>query len=147
MTQLLLGIDLGTGSSKGVLTTPDGEIVATVTRPRPRSMLMPHPGWAEADAEVWWADVVAITRELLSQADAGRVAALCVSGVGPCLLLCNEGAPVRPAILYGIDMRATAEIDELNQRLGETEVLERSGTPLTSQAVGPKALWLSLIHI
>jgi xylulokinase len=142
MTQLLLGIDLGTGSSKGVLTTPDGEIVATATRPRPRSMSMPHPGWAEADAEVWWADVVAIAQELLSQAEAGQVAALCVSGVGPCLLLCHEGVPVRPAILYGIDMRATAEIEELNRRLGEAEVLERGGTPLTSQAVGPKALWV-----
>ncbi|MCW2836505.1 MAG: sugar kinase, partial [Marmoricola sp.] len=55
MSQLLLGIDLGTGSSKGVLTTPDGEIVATAVRPRPGSMSMPVPGWAEVDAEgVWW---------------------------------------------------------------------------------------------
>ena len=72
MTQLLLGIDLGTGSSKGVLTTPDGEIVATATLPRARSMQMPRPGWAEVDAEtVWWADVVALCRDLTGRA-AGR---------------------------------------------------------------------------
>ena len=144
MTQLLLGIDLGTGSSKGVLTTPDGEIVATAVRPRPQSMSMPHPGWAEVDAEsVWWADVVALSQELVPQAGSAEIAAMCVSGVGPCLLLTDDGGrPVRPAILYGIDSRATAEITELDERLGSAEVLERCGTPLTTQAVGPKALWV-----
>jgi xylulokinase len=144
MTSLLLGIDLGTASSKGVLTTPDGQIVATAVRPRPRSVSMPVPGWAEVDAErVWWADVVAITRELLPQAGGADIAALCVSGVGPCLVLADDlGRPVRPSILYGIDSRATAEIAELNQRLGDAAVLDRCGTPLTTQAVGPKALWV-----
>ena len=144
MTQLLLGIDLGTGSSKGVLTTPDAEIVATAVRARPQSMSMPFPGWAEVDAEsVWWADVVALSQELVPQAGSAEIAAMCVSGVGPCLLLADEaGRPVRPAILYGIDSRATAEIGELNERLGTADVLERCGTPLTTQAVGPKALWV-----
>ncbi len=143
MSELLLGIDLGTGSSKGVLTTPEGEIVATAVRPRPHSMSMPRPGWAEVDAEeVWWGDVVALCRELLPQAG-GSVAAITVSGVGPCLLLTDAaGRPVRPAILYGIDARATTEIEELDDRLGSAAVLERCGTPLTTQAVGPKALWM-----
>jgi xylulokinase len=144
MTSLLLGIDLGTGSSKGVLATPDGEIVATAVRPRPHSMSMPFPGWAEVDAvEVWWQDVIALSRELVPQAGGAEIAAVCVSGVGPCLVLTDEGGhPVRPAILYGIDSRATAEIAELDETLGSAAVLQRCGTPLTTQAVGPKALWV-----
>lgn len=144
MTALLLGIDVGTGSSKGVLTTPDGAIVATAVRARPDSMSMPRPGWAEVDAtEIWWRDVVSITRELVDRAGGAPISALCVSGVGPCLVLTDaDGGPVRPAILYGIDSRATAEIAELDQRLGGAEVLDRCGTPLTTQAVGPKALWV-----
>ncbi|MGI9086037.1 MAG: FGGY-family carbohydrate kinase [Aeromicrobium sp.] len=144
MTSLLLGIDLGTGSSKGVLATPDGQIVATAVRPRPHSMSMPFPGWAEVDAvEVWWQDVMALSRELVPQAAGAEIAAVCVSGVGPCLVLADEeGWPVRPAILYGIDSRATAEIAELDETLGSAAVLQRCGTPLTTQAVGPKALWV-----
>ncbi len=144
MTSLLLGIDLGTGSSKGVLATPDGQIVATAVRPRPHSMSMPYSGWAEVDAvEVWWQDVVALARELVPQIAGAEIAGVCVSGVGPCLVLADEtGTPVRPAILYGIDSRATAEIDELDERLGTAAVLQRCGTPLTTQAVGPKALWV-----
>jgi xylulokinase len=144
MGDLLLGLDLGTGSSKGVLTTADGTVVATATRPRPRSMSMPRPGWAEVDPEaVWWADVVALSRELVAQAGTSSVAAVCVSGVGPCLVLCDEqDRPVRPAILYGIDMRATAEIEELVERYGADAVLRTCGTPITTQAVGPKAMWV-----
>lgn len=144
MSDVLLGVDMGTGSSKAVMTTVAGQILATATRPRPQSMSMPRPGWAEVDAEaVWWGDVVSLCRELVAQLAGNTIAAVCVSGVGPSLLLC-DGAdrPVRPAILYGIDMRATAEIEELTQRYGAADILARGGTPLTTQAVGPKALWV-----
>jgi xylulokinase len=141
MTALLLGIDIGTGSSKAVLATPDGEVVATAAKQH--GMSLPRPGWAEVDAEdVWWADVVALCRELTYRTT-DRIAGVCVSGVGPCLLLCDENIrPVRPAILYGIDMRATAEIEELTQRFGQQRILERSGKLLSTQAVGPKLLWV-----
>ena len=144
MTDVLLGVDIGTGSSKAVLTTADGHILATATRPHPHSVSMPRPGWAEVDADrVWWQDLVSLCRELATRAGEHRIAALCVSGVGPCLLLCDDAdRPVRPAILYGIDMRAGDEIEELTRRYGADEILARGGTALSSQAVGPKALWV-----
>ena len=144
VNDLLLGIDLGTGSSKGVLARADGTVVATATRPRPRSLSMPHPGWAEVDPEgVWWDDVTSIAKELAGKAGSAPIGAVCVSGVGPCLVLCDEqDRPVRPAILYGIDMRATDEIEELVGRYGADDVLRTTGSPITTQAVGPKALWV-----
>jgi xylulokinase len=142
VTDLVLGIDVGTGSSKGVLATPDGTIIATTSRPH--TMSLPRPGWAEVDAEqVWWADVVSISRELGAATGGGRISGVCVSGVGPCLLLCDAAVrPLRPAILYGIDMRATAEIDELTYRYGADEIVRRGGSSLSTQAVGPKMLWV-----
>lgn len=142
MTSLLLGIDIGTGSTKGVLCRPDGEVVATATRPH--TMDLPRPGWAEVDAEgVWWDDVVGVCRELLAGRDPATVAGVCVSGVGPCLLLCDDDLrPVRPAILYGIDTRASEEIVELTARLGQDALVQRCGKALSSQAVGPKMLWV-----
>src|SRR3712207_9468976 len=96
-SELRIGVDLGTGSSKGVLARPDGEVVATAQRPHELSL--PRPGWVEHDAEkVWWADFVAICEELLPQAD-NRVAAGCTSGIGACLLPADEeGNPLRPAL-------------------------------------------------
>jgi|SRR5665647_2446572 len=140
--EVLLGIDIGTSSTKGVLATPDGHIVASARREH--SLSTPRPGWAEADAEsVWWAEVVGISRQLMAAADNCRVMGVCVSGVGPCLLLCDEALrPLRPAILYGIDMRATDEIEELDRRFGGHRIVERGGTALSTQAVGPKMLWV-----
>lgn len=142
---LVLGIDMGTASSKGVLTSVSGEVLATAVRDRPHSMKQPRPSWAEVDAEaVWWADLTTISRELVRAAGAGVVAGVCVSGVGPCLVLCGpDDRPLRPAILYGIDMRAQQEIDELTRDLGPEQILRRCGKALSSQAVGPKLAWLA----
>lgn len=139
--ELLLGIDIGTSSSKGVLARADGAILATAQRPHPLSL--PRPGWVEhAALDVWWADFVALCGELVPQAD-GKLAGVAVSGIGPCLLPADAAdVPLRPAILYGIDTRATAEIAELNERYGAEAILTRGGSALTSQAIGPKLLWV-----
>jgi xylulokinase len=93
---------------------------------------------------MWWREVCEISAKLMAAAPSGaNVAAMCVSGVGPCLVLCDDDLrPLRPAILYGIDTRATAEIDSLTEELGANEILERAGTLLSSQAVGPKLEWV-----
>ncbi|MEW1928998.1 FGGY-family carbohydrate kinase [Streptomyces sp. NPDC088360] len=142
-TGLLLGVDIGTSSSKGVLVRPDGTLVARAQREHVTST--PHPGWFEHDADgVWWAEFRDLARELLAELPAGEtLAAVGVSGIGPCLLPVDEkGAPVRPAILYGVDTRAGAEIAEQNERYGPEEIISRCGSPLTSQAIGPKLAWL-----
>jgi xylulokinase len=140
---LLLGIDMGTGSTKGVLVDAAGSVIATETAPH--AMSLPRPGWAEADAEgLWWREVCEISAALMAQVpDGGTVAGMCVSGVGPCLVLCDDTLrPLRPAILYGVDTRATAEIAALTEEFGEKEILDRAGTLLSSQAVGPKIEWV-----
>jgi xylulokinase len=142
VVDVFLGIDIGTSGSKGVLVTGTGEILARTSRGHRTST--PHPGWVEHDADsVWWADFLALTRELTG-ATAGRPAGLAVSGIGPCLLPADgAGRPLRPGILYGVDTRAGAEIAELTGELGAAEILRRGGTPLSSQAVGPKIRWLA----
>lgn len=141
MTDLLLGIDIGTSSSKGVLVRPDGTIVAAAQRPH--ALSLPKPGWAEHDADAsWWGDFTAIARELTGGGH-GEVVAVCASGIGPAVLAVDEaGAALRPAILYGIDTRAMAEVDELNARLGTKTILARGGTALSSQAGGAKIAWI-----
>lgn len=140
---LLLGVDIGTASSKGVLVDPDGAVLARSVREH--AVSTPRPGWVEHDAEsVWWADFTAITADLLRATEGRPLAGLGLSGIGPCLLAADErGTPLRPAILYGVDTRAGAEIAELNEEFGADEILARCGSPLTSQAVGPKLRWLA----
>jgi xylulokinase len=141
---LLLGIDVGTFGSKGVLCTPHGEVVAVHSVEH--GLAVPQPGWAEQDADaVWWGDVCRLTHALLSQAGVTgeHVAAVGISALGPDLVALDAaGRPLRPAILYGVDTRATAETAVLEERYGAEALAELGGHFLNSQAVGPKILWL-----
>lgn len=138
---VVLGVDIGTSSSKGVLVSMDGRLRAQAVREHRVSR--PAAGQVEMDAGVWWSEFVELTRELLAGGDRD-VAAVGVSGMGPCTVLADEaGDPLRPAILYGVDTRATAQIKRLTERYGAAEIVDRCGSALTSQAVGPKLAWLA----
>ncbi|OLT04067.1 sugar kinase [Pseudonocardia sp. CNS-004] len=137
-----IGVDIGTGSSKGVLVDASGEVLAAHTRPHVTSS--PRPGWFEHDAdEVWWAATTTIVRALLRESP-GPVDGVAVSGIGPAVLPTDaDDRPLRPAILYGIDTRAEQEVAAQNEQFGADTLLTSVGNLLTSQAVGPKLAWVA----
>lgn len=137
-----LGVDIGTASSKGVLVDVDGEILATATRAHEVSR--PHTGWVEMDGRVWWDEFVAIARELIAAVPEAEIGGVGVSGMGPCILLVDDDdAPVRPAILYGVDTRAHVQIEQMTAQIGAEEIARVGGSLLTSQAGGPKLVWIA----
>lgn len=141
MAPVILGVDVGTSSTKGVLVDLDGAVLRSASREH--APARPAPGWAEMDAETWWSEFVSLSRELLTEGG-DHVVAVGVSGMGPCVLLTDDaGKPVRPAILYGVDTRSTAQIARLDTRLGAAEIQRRGGSRLSSQAAGPKIAWVA----
>lgn len=139
-----LGIDIGTYESKGVLVDSEGRVLASAARPH--GLIVPRAGWAEHRAdEDWWGDFVWLSQRLLSESglDASEVKAVGASAIGPCMLPVDaDGAPLMNAVLYGVDTRAAREIDDLAERIGADRIVAHGGNALTSQAVGPKILWL-----
>jgi xylulokinase len=144
-TSYLLGVDIGTYSSKGVLVEAEtGEAVAEHIIEH--ALSMPRPGWVEHDPEqTWWGEFVSICRAVLAKSGSHpeEVKGVGVSGIGPCVLPVDEaGNPLRQAILYGIDTRASEEIAFLEQALGRDDIFKHSATHLDSSANGPKILWI-----
>ena len=141
--RLLMGIDIGTSSSKGVLVALDGRVIAQEAVAH--GFDIPQPGWAEQDADaVWWHDFCLIVRRLIQKAAVApqRIAGVACSAIAPTMLpLDAENRPLRPAILYGIDARAGKEIDDLTAALGADAIFARSGQGLSAQSAGPKVLW------
>ncbi|MDT0530830.1 FGGY family carbohydrate kinase [Micromonospora sp. DSM 115977] len=137
----VLGVDIGTSSSKGVLVDLSGRVLRS--RVREHRVDRPRPGWVEMDGRVWWEEFVALTRELLAPGDA-HVVAVGASGMGPCVLLTDAaGTPLRPAVLYGVDTRSTPQIARLTERFGADEILRRCGSTLSTQAAGAKVAWVA----
>src|SRR5919106_2543642 len=117
-TALYLGVDVGSSATKGVVVDHEGQVVARARCDH--TVDHPHPGWFEHDAEqVWWGGLRAVVAHLLNEIRADRLAAMAVSGMGPCIVAADaERRPLRAAILYGVDGRAAEEIEVLNRTLG-----------------------------
>ena len=141
--EYLLGIDIGTRSSKGAIVDLKGNIIAK--KSLEHGLSSPKQGWFEHDAErIWWSEFKIICRALLSETgiNPNKINAVGCSCLGPTMLpMDQENKPLRPAILYGIDTRASSEIQELNRIIGKERILKKSGNLLTTQSVGPKILW------
>jgi xylulokinase len=137
-----VGIDVGTFESKGVLVDPSGTVLALARRRH--GISTPGAGHVEHDPDAdWWAGVCEISRELMAHPRGRQVQAIGVSAIGPCVVALDaELRPLRPAILYGVDTRASTQITDLTGQLGGAEIFRRSGNALTSQSAGPKIAWL-----
>lgn len=133
--KFLLGIDIGTSSSKGVLVKPSGEIIARAEVNHEVSIL--KPGWMEHDADrVWLKDFCGLSKMLVERSgiSASQILAIGVSSICSALLLLDKDRnPLRPAILYGADTRASGEVEEIKQDL---DVF------VTNQNIPPKLRWV-----
>ena len=139
-----LGIDIGTFSSRGILLDQQYHLVADTSVPH--SMDNPKPGYFEHDALlVWWSDFCTLSRSLLAQSgvDPSEIACVGASALGTdCLPVDENCEPLRPAILYGIDSRASQEADWLTEHYGSERVRKLFGHPICSGDTATKILWI-----
>jgi xylulokinase len=144
MASLVLGLDVGTTSTKAVLADPGaGTVLAQASAPVQLSS--PHAGWAEADPVQWWHNVCDLVPPVLADAQvtAADIAAIATTGMVPAVIVTDDAAtPLRPAILQN-DARATREIRELSEQLGHLDLVTLTGSALTQQSVAPTLLWLA----
>src|SRR5690349_18582479 len=138
---LLLGLDIGTTSTIGILIDDQGGTVAIESRPV--TFHSDHATWAEEDAGEWWRNVGEICRALIAKAgNADAVKAVGVTGMLPAVILLDrDGRPLRRSIQQN-DARATTELDIYRAAMDEAEFLSLTGTGYSQQLVGPKLMWL-----
>ena len=139
---LLLGLDIGTTSTIGILVDCRGGVVAIASRPS--ELLSRHPNWAEEDPDLWWANVCAIVPELINAGGvrAGDVSAVGVTGMVPTLILVNDdGMAIRHSIQQN-DARAINEIEEMARDVDADLFLALTGGSINQQIIAPKLRWL-----
>ncbi|WP_150307720.1 FGGY-family carbohydrate kinase [Planctomonas psychrotolerans] len=141
--QAVLGVDIGTSSTKAVLVDLRGRVVGEASRAH--AVDRPAQGRVEMDSRVWWTEFVSLVAELLTAAPHCEIVSVGVSGMGPCVLLTDaSGEPLRPAVLYGVDTRSVDLFDEVTAMLGGEDAMRaRTGSALSAQAAGVKLAWLA----
>ncbi|MFA5568537.1 MAG: FGGY-family carbohydrate kinase [Trueperaceae bacterium] len=142
MRDAIIGIDIGTTNTKGVLASTAGKLIEVASREA--TLYSPEPTWAEGDVLQWWANTKSILAELVSAAGSDyRIKALGVSGMVPTLIpLDAVGAPLRRSIQQN-DARASAQIAELESRYGQDRFFAHTGGSINQQVLAPKLRWLA----
>lgn len=141
MTELLLGIDIGTTNVKAVLTTPEGWLIAQAQTSYPTQR--PQPGWAEQDPADWWRSTIEVTQTLLAAASARaeQIVGIGVSGQGCAVTLIDDhGQVVRPAIIW-MDSRSEAQCARLRQCC-QADILQLNGKQAAPYNADPVLMWL-----
>jgi len=144
---LVLGIDVGTGSARAGLFTLEG--LKKASSVRPIQTWAPRPGYAQQSSQDIWTAVCEATRSALEMLDEpGQVIgigfdATCslvvVGGDGQGLSVDPDGAPGQDIILWA-DHRAIEETREING--SGQEVLRYVGGTISPEMETPKLLWL-----
>jgi xylulokinase len=147
MNECFIGIDMGTGSAKGVVVDLEGKILAQAAISHQVSS--PQSGWFEQDADrIWWDETVQLSRKLLQSLSEQGIDHSCLKGMSvsttaPCVLPVDvTGRPLRPGIMYGIDTRASKQIMEIEEHIGKEHIFEMTGQHLSSQSCCPKIRWI-----
>jgi xylulokinase len=107
MTEVTVGIDIGTTSVKAVAADGDGRVLASCRVPHP--VLIPEADRLEHDARRAWRRGPRAALTAVLRAQPGDVQAVSVSSMIPSLTAVDRrGLPVTPGLLYG-DARGRVE--------------------------------------
>ena len=141
--QYLLGTDIGSSSTKTVITDEHGNVLASAVESY--DILCPQNAWAEQWPDVWENAVRHTIRTVMKQSGvpAGQVVALCISGLygGSGIPLDAEMEVVRPCIIW-MDRRAEALCDRLKNTVDEQRLFQITENGIDSYFGFAKMLWI-----
>ncbi|NLN93152.1 MAG: xylulokinase [Candidatus Hydrogenedens sp.] len=141
MTDLLIGLDIGTSGVKALLIDATGTVVGRELRSYPLSS--PRPNWAEQNPQDW----VNASLDALTALAAAVPSGLSVKAIGltgqmhGSVFLDKEARVLRPALLW-CDQRTAAQCESITEKAGgEAALVEMVSNPALTGFTAPKILW------
>jgi len=140
MAALTIGIDIGTSSTKAVVTDAAGKIL--FAGGPTYDFDTPKPLWAENDPKRWWDATLECFRMISEKIDVRQVVGIGLTGqMHGLVLLDAEGKVLRPCIQWN-DQRTAKQCAELTEKVGFEKVIQITGNPILTGFTAPKILWV-----
>lgn len=141
-SQYVLGVDIGTTSTKSVLFSRDGKVLAS--HGMEYTMMTPTAAVAELNPDELFQAVIQTIRHVMihSKADPGRV--LCVSfssAMHSVIAVDAKGHPLTNVITWA-DNRSAVWADKIKNEMNGHEIYRRTGTPIHPMSPLVKLVWL-----
>ncbi|OMH38850.1 FGGY-family carbohydrate kinase [Motiliproteus sp. MSK22-1] len=139
----VIGVDIGTQSTKALLTATDGRILAQASVGY--QVEQPRPMWAEQWPEVWLEAVYQSTAEAIQSAGVmpSDIKAICVSSLygGSGIPVDSEIKALHPCLIW-MDRRSNEEVEWVRQHIDMEHLQQVTGNGVDSYYGYTKMLWL-----
>lgn len=138
----LIGIDLGTSSTKTVLFREDGIIVSEKKYEYP--LYNKQELWAEQRTQDWLDAVLLTLKSVVKDSNISpeKIKSIGLSGqMHGLVMIDNEGDSIRNSIIW-CDGRTQEECKEINDIIGANRVIEITGNPALTGFTLSKILWV-----
>jgi xylulokinase len=139
---LLLAIDVGTGSVRAALVDIQGQIVCFHTAEH--NQQVPQFGWSQQRPSDWWNGVVLCIRSVLEKVAGAptRIAAVaCCGQMHGTVLLDESGVPVVDYAPLWNDKRTRGVLDQFLRQHDQEKLLPITGNPAATAWPAFKLLW------
>ncbi len=138
----LIGIDLGTSSTKTVLFDEAGNVISSASKDYP--LYTPQNGWAEQSPEDWANAALETLTTVIkeSKVSGDDIKGIGISGQMHGLVMLDEaGKVIRPSIIW-CDQRTGEECKEITQKVGAKRLIEITANPALTGFTASKILWV-----
>jgi gluconokinase len=139
----LIGVDIGTTSTKAALFTEAGDTITQHSIEYP--LHTPIPGAAEQEPEDIWLAVITAVKTLIETSKIDTSQLLCLSfsaAMHSLIALDHNGQPLTKSITWA-DTRAAKWATQLKQTQKGQEIYHRTGTPIHAMSPLVKLIWLA----
>ncbi|AEV19538.1 Gluconate kinase [Geobacillus thermoleovorans CCB_US3_UF5] len=140
--RVVIGVDIGTTSTKAVVFGEQGRVLASHAIDYP--IIQPHPGFAEQDPEELFAAVIQVVGAVTVRYGIRpkQVKAMGLSAAMHSIMaLDGSGRPLTRLIIWA-DNRSVVQAERLLKEHHGLDIYRRTGTPIHPMSPLPKLLWL-----
>jgi gluconokinase len=141
-TKYVIGVDIGTTSTKSVLYEKNGKVLFNSAVEYP--LHSPTPETAEQNPEEIFQAVIKTVGNVMKQADIKAEDVLCVSfssAMHSLIAMDKEGKPLTECITWA-DNRSSDWTNKIKNEMDGHEIYRQTGTPIHPMSPLSKLVWL-----
>lgn len=140
MSDILIGIDVGTSACKVAAFSADGKVISQTLKEY--KVYYPKSGWAEQSPNDWWEAVSAGIRELTDKGlDVSSIKGIGIDGQSWSAVAIDRSGEVLCNTPIWMDTRASDICERLKAEIGEERLFLTNGNPVQPMYTLPKVLW------
>jgi xylulokinase len=144
-TNYLIGIDIGTQSSRAAILGLDGLVIASSSHEL--DLQTPRAGWAEQDPQIWWETTANNIRAVIQETgiSPSQILGVGVSGqMHGTVPLGKDGELLSHGVQLWCDKRSASLVEEFKLRPDAASAHLISGSPPAASWFGFKIKWLQV---